>query len=58
MTFPPLSSLIIYALLEFRKITNQEQWDYSVTSHRVRKSQWEHLPGEKSQVSPDCSASW
>lgn len=53
-----LSFLISYTLLEFRKITNQEKWDYSETSHLIRKSEWEHLPGEKSQVSPDCPASW
>lgn len=26
-----LSSLVAYVLLEFRKITNQEKWDYSET---------------------------
>lgn len=54
-----LSSLITYILvLEFRKITNQEKWDYSETSHLIRKYQWKHLLGEKSQVSPDCPVSW
>lgn len=27
-----LSSLVAYVLLEFRKITNQEKWDYSETT--------------------------